>query len=69
VLYVTERAVFRLTKEGLRLVEVPEGVDVQRDVLDRMSFEVAVEPRLLARRATVDACTSYPSEEGHAGLA
>ncbi|WP_218510973.1 acyl CoA:acetate/3-ketoacid CoA transferase [Variovorax sp. dw_308] len=42
VLYVTERAVFQLTPHGLRLIEVPPGVDVQADVLDRMPFEVEV---------------------------
>ena len=36
VVYVTERAVFRLTPKGLVLSEVAPGVDVKRDVLDRM---------------------------------
>ena len=39
VVYVTERAVFRLTSEGLVLAEVAPGVDVKGDVLDRMGFE------------------------------
>ncbi len=41
ILYVTERAVFELTDTGLALREVASGVDVQRDVLDRLPFEVA----------------------------
>ena len=38
VLYVTERAVFRLTAEGLELAETAPGVDVQRDIRQRMGF-------------------------------
>lgn len=38
VLYVTERAVFRLTADGLELIEVAPGLDVDRDVLAQMAF-------------------------------
>lgn len=46
VIYVTERAVFELTAHGLRLIEVMEGFDVQKDVLDQMQFapQVALRP-------------------------
>jgi len=38
VLYVTERAVFRLTEQGLELIEVAPGIDVRTQVLDLMEF-------------------------------
>jgi propionate CoA-transferase len=43
VVYVTERAVFRLTPKGLVLTEVAPGLDVKRDVIDRMQFAPIVE--------------------------
>jgi len=36
--YVTERCVFRLGKEGLELIEVAPGIDIQRDILALMAF-------------------------------
>lgn len=38
VLFVTERAVFRLQPDGVELIEVAPGIDVQRDILDHMEF-------------------------------
>lgn len=38
VLYVTERAVFRLTADGVELIEVAPGIDLQTQVLDLMEF-------------------------------
>ena len=49
VVYVTERAVFELSPEGLVLTQVAPGVDVRRDVLERMHFAplVPAEPALM----------------------
>jgi propionate CoA-transferase len=38
VLYVTERAVFEMTQEGLALREIAPGADLQKDILDQMGF-------------------------------
>jgi len=51
VLYVTERCVFALTGEGLELIEVAPGVDVERDILARMRFAPIVrDPRPMDAR-------------------
>ena len=46
VLYITERCVFDLTADGLRLIEVAPGIDVERDILALMDFKPAVADRL-----------------------
>jgi propionate CoA-transferase len=39
VLYVTERCVFKLTPQGLELIEVAPGVDIEKDILGQMDFK------------------------------
>lgn len=43
VLYVTERCVFELTGNGLKLAEVYPGIDAKKDILDQLPFEVIYE--------------------------
>jgi propionate CoA-transferase len=52
VLYVTERCVFRRGRDGMELIEVAPGIDVNRDILGQMEFTPIVrnpgmmEPRI-----------------------
>ena len=51
VLFVTERCVFKLRKEGLAVVEVAPGIDLERDVLAQMDFEPHVDnPKIMDAR-------------------
>lgn len=46
VMYITERCVFRLGEQGLVLCEIAPGIDLKRDILDQLDFEVEVSPDL-----------------------
>lgn len=42
ILYITERCVFGLGERGLRLLEISPGVDLERDILTQLPFEVEI---------------------------
>ena len=46
VVFVTERAVFRLREKGIELLEIAPGVRLQEDVLDLMEFEPVISGEL-----------------------
>ncbi len=49
ILYVTERAVFRPTPDGIELIEIAPGIDLDRDILAHMDFRPVIHnPRLMA---------------------
>ncbi len=50
VRYITDRAVFELADDGLELIEVAPGIDVERDVVGQMGFR----PRVAAELRTSD---------------
>ncbi|MDR4490738.1 MAG: CoA-transferase [Candidatus Nitrosocosmicus sp.] len=50
ICYITERAVFKLSENGLLLTEVAPGVDIQKDVINKMEFK----PRISANIAKMD---------------
>jgi propionate CoA-transferase len=51
VRYITERSVFALTPDGVELTEYAPGIDLRRDILERMQFAPIVRNPTLMDRA------------------
>ncbi len=60
VIYITERCVFELTPEGMMLIEVAPGIDLERDILAQMDFAPIISPNL----KTMDARIFRPEPMG-----
>ena len=60
VIYITERCVFELTAEGMMLIEVAPGIDLERDILAQMDFAPIISPNL----KTMDARIFRPEPMG-----
>lgn len=46
VFYVTERAVFKLSKNGLELIEIAPGIDLEKDIINNMEFRPIISENL-----------------------
>ncbi|HAW4281214.1 acyl CoA:acetate/3-ketoacid CoA transferase [Enterobacter cloacae complex sp. 2024EL-00215] len=53
VYYITERAVFKLTAGTIELVEIAPGIDLHRDILDKMEFMPKISPSLKTMDARI----------------
>lgn len=55
-LYVTERGVFRRSDDGIELIEIAPGINIERDIIARMDFR----PKIAANLVTMDARLFHP---------
>lgn len=46
VYYITERVVFRLHEHGIELIEIADGIDLEKDILAHMEFRPHIAPDL-----------------------
>ena len=60
IVYVTERCVMALARDGVTVTEIAPGVDLKRDILDQAAFPLRVAPAL----KTMDAVLFRPEPIG-----
>ena len=53
VMYITERCVFHLTKDGVVLTEIAPGIDLEKDILSQMDFAPIVASHLKTMDARI----------------
>lgn len=64
VLYITERCVFRLESDGLHLIEIAPGIDLQTQILDVMDFAPIIEKDASGNIKLMDASLFQPALMG-----
>ncbi|PWC12570.1 acyl CoA:acetate/3-ketoacid CoA transferase [Brenneria corticis] len=67
VRYITERAVFTLKQDGLHLIEIAPGVDLDRDILAQMDFQpiISSDLKLMDERMFYDRAMGFVLPEGN----
>jgi len=63
ILYITERCVFSLTQNGVELVEIAPGIDLDKDILPHMDFKPIINKPI----QLMDARIFYPEIMGLKG--
>ncbi len=53
VLYITERAVFQLTNDGLMLIEIAPGIDLDKDILFNMTFKPLISSEMKVMQQSI----------------
>lgn len=65
VIYITERAVFRLTEDGLELCEIAPGMDIENDIVAKMGFvpKIASDLKQMDHRIFLEASMGIKKEQ------
>jgi propionate CoA-transferase len=64
VLYITERAVFKLMEKGLELIEIAPGIDIEKHIIAQMEFTPLINgaPKLMDKRIFKDSVMKIRDE-------